>query len=56
VPVLETEDRSPDQSGINVVEAVAGGQNSISLTVENDTDGPLGLEVTVDTTPAAEPE
>ena len=47
---------APDQSGINVVEAVADGQSSISLTVENNSDGPLGLAVTVDTTPAAEAE
>ena len=47
---------APDQSGINVVEAVADGQSSISLAVENDSDGPLGLAVTVDTKPAAEAE
>jgi hypothetical protein len=47
----------PDQSNINVVSAVADGQSTIELTVENNMDGPLGLMVTVDTTaPAAAPD
>ena len=47
----------PDQSNINVVSAVADGQSTIELTVENSMEGPLGLTVTVDTTaPAQAPE
>lgn len=45
----------PDQSGINVIRAVADGQTSVSLTIENDTDGPLDVSVVVDTTPPASP-
>jgi len=45
----------PDQSGINVIRAVADGQTSVSLTIENDADGPLDVSVVVDTTPAASP-
>lgn len=47
---------TPDQSGINVIQAAADGNTDISLTVENDTDGPIGLGLQVDTTPAAEPK
>ena len=46
----------PDQSGINVIQAVADGRAGVTLTVENDSDGPLGIEVVVDTTPAASAE
>jgi len=45
----------PDQSGINVIRAVADGQTNVSLTIENDADGPLDVSVVVDTTPAASP-
>lgn len=47
---------APDQSGINVVAAVADGHSDISLTVQNNGDGPLAVDVTVDTTPPAAPQ
>ncbi len=47
---------APDQSGINVVEAVNDGDTSITLTVQNNTGPSIGVSVIVDTTPAAEPE
>ena len=43
----------PDQSGINVIQAVSDGYATVSLTVENNADGPIPLVVTVDTTPPA---
>lgn len=46
----------PDQSGINVVEAVADGQTSLALTVENKMDGAIPVPVLVDTTPPAAPD
>ena len=44
---------APDQSGINVVEAVGDGNATLTLTVENDMDGPLSVQIEVDTTPPA---
>jgi len=46
----------PDQSGIDVVEAVGDGFGGVSLAVQNKMDGPIVINVTVDTTPPAEPE
>ncbi|MGH7789101.1 MAG: hypothetical protein ACRERC_19680 [Candidatus Binatia bacterium] len=46
---------APDQSGINVVEAVDDGQTGLTLTVQNKMDGPIRLPVTVDTTLPAAP-
>jgi pimeloyl-ACP methyl ester carboxylesterase len=45
----------PDQSGINVVQAVADGSSTLSLTIENKMDGPIDTTVTVDTTLPAVP-
>lgn len=45
----------PDKSGINVVDAVGDGVAALTLTVQNDLDGPLGVTVRVDTAPPAVP-
>jgi hypothetical protein len=38
-----------------VIGSLADGSSGVALMVENDLHGPLGVDATVDTTPAAQP-